>query len=218
MQRTITSETGSVAFTDSLPVEVLMKSAPAIMATQLARAMLRSVIRSPVPRIAFMCVRPASFLECGDFVVEGLPLAIEDVSAGDDDVDLRCAGFDASGESLHAFGERRKPCGKSGGDCGHRNAGAFERLDGRFDECVINADRADGEVQLFDAEAFDEMALQRVARLGAEPADAIDGVVTAERGQVHAGDGTEQPRGLRILLHGASGDVGLRRGVRLRWC
>jgi hypothetical protein len=32
-----------------------MKSAPAIIATQLARATLRSVIKSPVPRIAFMC-------------------------------------------------------------------------------------------------------------------------------------------------------------------
>ncbi len=54
----MTSETGSVAFTLSLPVDVLIKSAPAIIATQLARATLRSVIRSPVPRIAFMCAGP----------------------------------------------------------------------------------------------------------------------------------------------------------------
>ena len=63
MQRTMVSETGSVALTDSLPVDVLMKSAPAIIATQLARATLRSVIRSPVPRMAFKCAfGPHAFL------------------------------------------------------------------------------------------------------------------------------------------------------------
>src|SRR5436190_1021370 len=56
--RAITTPTGSTAFTDSLPVDVLMKSAPAIIATMLARATLVSVARSPVPRIAFMCARP----------------------------------------------------------------------------------------------------------------------------------------------------------------
>ena len=57
------SVTGSVAFTVSLPVEVLIKSAPAIMATQLARATLRSVIRSPVARIAFICAGPQACLK-----------------------------------------------------------------------------------------------------------------------------------------------------------
>src|ERR1700723_3095107 len=38
MARTMTRLTGSVAFVGSLPVEVLMKSAPAIMATGVARA------------------------------------------------------------------------------------------------------------------------------------------------------------------------------------
>ena len=46
--RVITKPTGNVAFVGSFPVEVLMKSAPAIMATKLARATLRSVSRSPV--------------------------------------------------------------------------------------------------------------------------------------------------------------------------
>ncbi len=60
--RTITRLTGSVAFTASLPVLVLMKSLPAIIATQLARATFRSVSRSPVPRIAFMCAGPQASL------------------------------------------------------------------------------------------------------------------------------------------------------------
>ena len=52
------------------------------------------------------------------------------------------------------------------------------------------------------------MMLQRIARLGAEAADAVGGVVAAEGSEVHAGDGAEQPRGLRIFLDSAAGDVG----------
>jgi hypothetical protein len=48
-----TMPTGNVALTFSLPVDVLMKSAPAIMHTRLARATLRSVASSPVARIVF---------------------------------------------------------------------------------------------------------------------------------------------------------------------
>src|SRR5216117_872302 len=54
----MTTPTGRVAFTVSLPVDVLMKSAPAIMATWLARATFTSVARSPVPRITFMWASP----------------------------------------------------------------------------------------------------------------------------------------------------------------
>src|SRR5205814_749104 len=54
----ITTPTGSVALTGSLPVDVLMKSAPAIIATWLARATCASVARSPLPRITFMCAGP----------------------------------------------------------------------------------------------------------------------------------------------------------------
>ena len=56
--RIITRLTGSVAFTVSFPVEVLMKSAPAIMQTRLARATLRSVPSSPVAKIALTCASP----------------------------------------------------------------------------------------------------------------------------------------------------------------
>ncbi len=45
---------GSVAFTVSLPVDVLMKSAPAIMATRLARATFSRFCNSPVARITFI--------------------------------------------------------------------------------------------------------------------------------------------------------------------
>src|SRR6266581_7509982 len=58
IMRAMTTPTGSTALMGSLPVDVLMKSAPAIIATMLARATLVSVASSPVPRIAFMCARP----------------------------------------------------------------------------------------------------------------------------------------------------------------
>jgi hypothetical protein len=49
---------GNVALTDSLPVLVLMKSAPAIMHTQLAFATFDSVASSPVARMALRCASP----------------------------------------------------------------------------------------------------------------------------------------------------------------
>ena len=73
---------------------------------------------------------------------------------------------------------------------------------------MIDADRADGQVQILDAEAFNNVALQRIARLGAEAPHAVGGVVAAEGGQIHAGDGAKQPRGLRFLLYGAPRYVG----------
>ena len=49
----MTRVTGSVAAGATLPVEVLMKSAPASMASQDARRTLSSVLSSPVSRITF---------------------------------------------------------------------------------------------------------------------------------------------------------------------
>src|SRR6266404_2825516 len=60
--RVITTPTGNTAFTASFPVEVLMKSAPAIIATRLARATFRNVSKSPVPRITFRCAGPQASL------------------------------------------------------------------------------------------------------------------------------------------------------------
>ena len=49
---------------------------------------------------------------------------------------------------------------------------------------------------------------QRAAGLGAEALDALGGVVAGERGEVHAGDGAEQPGGLPVLLDAAAGADG----------
>src|SRR5499427_1867055 len=54
----ITSAPGGVAAGVTLPVEVLMKSAPASMASQAARAVLSRVASSPVSRITLRCAVP----------------------------------------------------------------------------------------------------------------------------------------------------------------
>src|SRR5215468_542944 len=54
----MTKVTGSVAAGATLPVEVLMKSAPASIASQDARRTLSSVPSSPVSRITFRCASP----------------------------------------------------------------------------------------------------------------------------------------------------------------
>src|ERR1051326_8800404 len=83
MARTMARLTGSVAFTASLPVEVLMKSAPAIIATIAARV-----------------------LEGGDFVVERLPLVSKNVGTSDDYVNLLRSGFDRAPDFGDALAER----------------------------------------------------------------------------------------------------------------
>ncbi len=62
--------TGSVALTLSLPVEVLMKSAPAIIATIEASVTLRSVARSPVPRMTLMMGLAAGGAHGDDLVIK----------------------------------------------------------------------------------------------------------------------------------------------------
>ena len=65
-----------------------------------------------------MCVWPARVFESRAFVIERLPLAVEDVRARDDDVDLLRARFYAAVNFVDALGKRRKACWKSRRDCG----------------------------------------------------------------------------------------------------
>ncbi len=59
--RTMVSEVWRLALTFSLPVEVLMKSAPASMQTSEALATLVCVASSPVPRMVLMWASPQAF-------------------------------------------------------------------------------------------------------------------------------------------------------------
>ena len=89
IMRTITSETSSVALTPSLPVDVLMKSAPAIMQTIDARATFESVRDVAGGENRLDVRRAAGRAEVAHFVVERLPVAGEHMFARDDDIDFR---------------------------------------------------------------------------------------------------------------------------------
>ena len=65
-------------------------------------------------------------------------------------------------------------------------------------------------MQILNAEAFNNVALQRVARFGAETPDAVGRVVAAQCGQVHARNGAQQPGSLRFLLYGSPRNMGRR--------
>ena len=205
--RVMTKPTGSVALVGSFPVEVLMKSAPAIMATKLARATLRSVSRSPVPRMTFICAEPAGLFERGNLVVKGLPFAAKHMSAGDDHIDIIGSRFDRTANFRNAFSQRRESCGKSGGDRGHAHAAAFERPHRRLHKGVIHADRGNFNVQFFNPQALDQIILNRMPGFGAQAAHALFSVIAGESGEVHAGDGAQQPCRLPIFLYGAARKV-----------
>jgi len=57
--------------------------------------------------------RARGLFERRNLVVERLPLAVENVRACDDNVDLLRAGFDAAVNLFHALGQRRKACWES---------------------------------------------------------------------------------------------------------
>ena len=148
--------------------------------------------------------RAAGLAEVAHLVVECLPVAGEDMFAGDDDVDLGRTvsdrGFDLA--QLHVM--RDKARGETGGDGGNRNAGSGQRLRRGGDEAMIDADSAGMESAIAHAQAFENVRPHGMNGLGAEPLDATRRIVAAQRGEVDAGHGLEQPGGLGILLHRAA--------------
>ena len=148
-------------------------------------------------------VGPARLAERRNFVVERLPLAVENMRARNDNVDLLRARFHRAVNLLHALGQRIQPRRKPRRNCSHRNARSFKRLHRRLHKHVIHAHRAHGQVQVLNAETLHNVPLQRIARLGAQPPHALDRVVAAQRGQVHARNGAQQPRRLGVFFHRA---------------
>src|SRR5437762_103549 len=120
----MTTPTGSVAFTASLPVDVLMKSAPAIMATWLARATFTRVARSPVPRITFMWASPQACRKARTSSY-GLPRSGQRVRARDHHVDLLRPRGDRCLDLFDALGQGVQPRRESRRDRRHRDRGAL---------------------------------------------------------------------------------------------
>ena len=74
---------------------------------------------------------------------------------------------------------------------------------------MIDAHRADLDVEVADAEGVDQVGPQRASRLGAQSQHVAGRVVSLQGREVHAGDRPQQPRGLPFLLYGpAGGDRG----------
>ena len=86
------------------------------------------------------------------------------------------------------------------------NAAAFDGTPCGFDEVVINTNSRNLDVEAFDAEFLHEFLLQRLARLCAQAANALVGIVARECGEIHAGDGAQQPRCLPLFFHRAARD------------
>jgi len=65
------------------------------------------------------------------------------------------------------------------------------------------------DIEFFDLQLFYEFSTQGLPGLGAEAADTVCGVVAGKRGEIHAGNGAQQPGGLPFFFHGASRNMGL---------
>ena len=88
MARIMTRLTGNVALISSLPVEVLMKSVPAIIATMQRAIDIAQAFEITGAEDAFKMGWTASAANGDDLFIKRLPLLVENMRAGDDHVDL----------------------------------------------------------------------------------------------------------------------------------
>src|ERR1700720_2250309 len=74
---------------------------------------------------------------------------------------------------------------------------------------MVDADRADLDLEMADAERVDQILAQRATRLGTQAQHVARSVVTLQGREIHARDRPQEPRGLPFLLYGAArGDSG----------
>jgi hypothetical protein len=160
--------------------------------------------------------RAAGFAHGGDLVEKRRPVGAEDMRAGDDDVDLARALLDRVADLGQPQVERHQPRRKAGGDRGDRDAGVRKRPHRRRHHRRIDTDRADRRHRV-QPQSGDQILAQWPAGLGAEPGDAVLGVVAGQRRQVHAANRVEQKRCLVDLLgaapRGQRGGAALGRGA-----
>src|SRR5438132_3137810 len=151
-----------------------------------------------------------SVLERGDLIVQGLPFRAEDVRACNDHVDFVRAGFHRAPDFRDTFLERRKAGRESRGHRGHVNAAPLDGASRALDESVIDAHSRDLDIEAFDAQLLHEFLLKRLPRLGAQAAYTLVRIVSGERRQIHASDGTQEPSRLPFLLYRSPRTDGLR--------
>ncbi|MBV6464946.1 MAG: hypothetical protein PGMFKBFP_00211 [Anaerolineales bacterium] len=128
--------------------------------------------------------------------------------AGDDHVNFFCARFDGLLDFLDSLRERGLPRGKTCRDGRHGDARSLQRVDGVRDAIRVDADRGDSHPLSVQAEAFEHVGADRLFGFRAQALDAPGRVVSAEGGQIDAGDGAQQPGGLPFFFHGAAAGEG----------
>ena len=146
----------------------------------------------------------AGIAEGAHLVVERLPIAGEDVGAGDDDVDLGGAGSDRGFNFGDALLERRKPGREACRDGGDGDAAAFEGAQRGLQHGVIDADRADLDGVISHAQCGQDVFADGLAGLGAQARDFGGSVIARQRGEVDGGDGLEQPGRLPVFFDRAA--------------
>jgi hypothetical protein len=80
-------------------------------------------------------------------------------------------------------------------------ARALERLDGCFDERVIDTHRPDFDPEVGDAERVGDVVAQRMPGFGAKTSHVPRCVIARQRRQIDQRDGAQQPRGLPFFLY-----------------
>ncbi len=142
--------------------------------------------------------RAASFSEGLHFIVESLPILIEGVGAGDDNVDFVRTIFDRLVDFFKALFEWAESRWESGADGGDRNAGALEVADGVGDVGVIDADGTG--VDFGEPKSGESFAAEGVFGFGAKSMDVAGSVITAEGCEVDAFDGADEECGLVVFF------------------
>jgi hypothetical protein len=143
--RSIAKVTSSVAFTASLPVEVLMKSAPRHHADHRGLGDIAQSLEIAGGEDRLHMRIAASGAEIAHLVIKRLPVLGQRIFARDDDVDLPGAIGDRGSISLSFTSCGTRPGRKAGRDGGNRNVGTLQSLDGGRDITMIDANGAGGE-------------------------------------------------------------------------
>lgn len=134
-----------------------------------------------------MCIA-AGISHLGHFIMERLPVSLQNVPPGDHDINFLGAGRDAFANFLNAQVEGRETRRKPRGDCGNRNSCPLQGVHcGRY-HFVIDADCRG--CQAWVTQLLQYVGMHRLARLRAEAFNPAHGVVSGKRREINAGNGT----------------------------
>eukprot|EP00053_Salpingoeca_punica_P008521 m.76408 g.76408 ORF g.76408 m.76408 type:complete len:368 (+) comp14635_c0_seq2:80-1183(+) len=138
-------------------------------------------------------------------LIQRLPVAVQDVWPGDDNVNLLGASLhghvDLSETLLHGGLTSRE----ASSDRGHGNAGALQEAHSLGHTRRVHAHSADLHMLVLHPQSLDEVLLHGRAGLEAQPLHVALRVVAGQRGQIRQRHCAEQPGCLPVHLHRAAG-------------